>query len=859
MNNIIKLKDKYKADCEEVILSYRNNSIDANGLILSLSRATDNLLNAFIQHYPLPPQTALCAVGGYGREQMFPYSDVDLLIITPDEISDQDTEKLERLVTAFWDLGLKIGYSVRTIAQCLEEAHQDIATETSFLDIRFLAGDKTPYDTFNTQFWQQFDAGAFFLAKKLELQQRYQRFNDTPFVIEPNCKESPGALRDIHLIHWLAKAAKLGSTWEGLIQAGLMLANEAKTLTKVEHEFIRLRVALHLLAKKNEDRLIYDWQPQLAEIFKLGDSHQKRPSEILMRNYYWGARIVYQLMRFLLQSFQDYFYPNATQTSIPIDEHFFNRSGRLDIYDQNLFIKKPEEILRTFIVMADHPEISELHVNTARAIWKAGSKINKQFRENPVNKKQFIEIFKRNRGIVHNLRRMIMLDVLPRYLPVFKKIVGMLQHDHYHIYTVDQHTIQVIRHLRRYSMDEHAQEDPFASAVMNNFEHPWLLYLAALFHDIAKGRGGDHSELGAIDAENFARSHYLSESETELMVFLVKEHLFLSATAQKRDLSDPEVIQHFVQKVKDEQHLSALYLLTISDIQGTSPKVMTQWKSMQINQLYQTALAYMGGKSHDNQSVLSQRKQEAAHKVELSGILKQDRDTFWNAMDVAYFLRHTSDEIAWHTRILHPYMQKDDITIIRSRPLINALQIMVYTHDKKNLFEIICAYFYKRKINILEAKIHTCPNQQALDSFLVTSPQIKEDARSCASIIEVELQEQLLNPQLPAIGTDFTFGERHRRLKTFPLVPTIDLSPDEKNANWRLDLVCINMPGVLYTMSYYFAKYHIEIKMAKVMTLGDRVEDVFILNGQALNNPRTQLDFKRDVLDALSNINPYKS
>lgn len=849
------IREIFHTQRQELFEHYKKGAIIPPRLLLEISRLTDQILSTLTQQYPLPEEVALCAVGGYGRQEMYPYSDIDLLLLLPDyPLTALAQTQLEHFITALWDLGLNIGHSVRTITECLREAEQDISIETSLLDLRWILGNSLLHETLKERFQKQLNPAKFFLNKKLELQQRYQRFNETPFAIEPNCKESPGGLRDIHFLSWISRAAGWHKNWIGLQAQGLMLAEEARKLQKVHYQFCRLRIGLHLLTGKAEDRLIYDLQPQLADAFELKAKH-KRPSEILMRNYYWGARIIYTICHFMQQALQDYFFPNPDRQIQKINQHFYKQGDRLAIYNDNLFIENPNEIFNTFLLMSEHTDLRALSLNTSRALWKSGHRINHHFRNNPQNKAKFIQIFQQDRGIVHNLRRMVMLDVLPRYLPIFKKIVGQLQHDHYHIYTVDQHTLQVIRNLRRFTMEEHAQEDPFASSVMNDFNHHWILYLAALFHDIAKGRGGDHSELGAIDAQSFVNSHPISKEDGDLIVFLVKEHLKLSSTAQKRDLSDPDVIAQFASLMGSERYLSALYLLTVADIRGTSPNVMTQWKALQLNQLYTSALAFLGGKPQDRQTILHQRKTEAQTQIKLLGISDQARDQFWKKLDVAYFLRHNTDEITWHTRTLHTVKEPD--RMVQARPLINALQVFVYTPDQKDLFVNICGYFYQNNIDILEAKIHTCPHGYALDSFLVTSPQIKEDARSCVAFIEKGLADQLSKPQNIQIKNRTTFGSKNRRLKTFPIVPHITLSPDEKNAHWRLDLSFINMPGVLYTMAYYFAKYEIDLTMAKAMSWGDRIEDIFILSGHALNHAPTQLLFKREVLSALNKLNPY--
>jgi len=552
--SISTIRSQIKLEREAAFLKYRLKP-RADALLTGLRRTADVALRQLLELYPLPKGAALAAVGGFGRGELYPFSDVDLLILLPKDPSTADEATLSGLVAAMWDVGLEPGCSVRTIEQCLSEARADITVETSLLELRWIAGSRSLTQRFMLNMKEQLDPRSFFQAKRSEMQQRHSRFQDTPYSLEPNCKESPGGLRDIQVIQWMARAAGFGQSWSQIAQSGLLTRAEARDLNRAEQAFKRLRIELHLLANRREDRLLFDLQHGLAQAYQITASATRRASEILMQRYYWAARLVTQLNTLLVQAIGEHLFPLPVNDARPLDEYYLAYHNRLDIKDESLFEKYPSELLRVFLVMQQHPELTELSARALRAIWHARHLIDASFRAEPVNRRLFIEILKQNQGIVHALRRMTMLNVLPRYLPVFRRVVGQMQHDLFHVYTVDQHTLAVLRNIRRFTMVEHAQEYPLATRLTAGFDKHWLLYVAALFHDIAKGRGGDHSILGAEEVRKFARSHYLESEETELVVFLVRHHLLMSQVAQKKDLSDPQVIRDFALLVQTPRNL----------------------------------------------------------------------------------------------------------------------------------------------------------------------------------------------------------------------------------------------------------------------------------------------------------------
>jgi len=850
-HSLVAIRAQFQGERQSAINFYRLKP-RADKLLTALRRAADQALRELLSLFPLPKGAALAAVGGFGRGELYPFSDVDLLILLPTEPSPAAEATISGLVAAMWDVGLEPGCSVRTIAQCLTESRSDITVETSLLELRWIAGSRTLTQRFLTQMKEQLDPASFFQAKRSEMQQRHARHQDTPYSLEPNCKESPGGLRDLQVILWMAKAAGFGSSWRQVAQAGLLTQAEARDLNRAEQAFKRLRIELHLLANRREDRLLFDLQHGLAQAYQITGTMTRRASEVLMQRYYWAARLVTQLNTLLVQTIGEHIFPLSSSDIMPIDVHYIARQNRLDVVDERVFEKSPSELLRVFLVMQQHPELSELSARALRAIWHARHLIDASFRQDPINRRLFIEILKQEQGIVHALRRMTMLNVLPRYLPAFRRVVGQMQHDLFHVYTVDQHTLAVLRNIRRFTMLEHAQEYPLATRLTAGFDRHWLLYVAALFHDIAKGRGGDHSTLGADEVRKFARAHYFEPDETELVVFLVRHHLQMSQVAQKKDLSDPQVIRDFALLVGSTRNLTALYLLTVADIRGTSPKVWNAWKGKLLEDLFNLTLAALGGSSADANTVLRLRMDEAASLTRLAGLRDEAREAFWAELDIAYFLRHDAPEIAWHTRHLYHCFDTDK-TVVKARPTEGAegLQIMVYTKHVKDLFARLCGYFGYRGLSIQDARIHTSRRGYALDSFIVLPLDGYKDLRSEAALIEHELSTQLDGLNLSEIKNQIS-ARPSRLSKAFPYPASVEIKSADGDQSWILDITATDRAGLLSDLAQVFLSFNISLKTAKVMTLGDRIEDIFVIKGDALTQPRTQRQFERALLDVLN-------
>jgi [protein-PII] uridylyltransferase len=841
------VKEALKAERNTIIAAFQSDH-KPEKLLARLRHSVDDSLTQVWQAFNLPAGAALVAVGGYGRGELFPYSDVDVLILLESAPDAALKVKLEELVRLFWDIGLEIGHSIRTIEECLTESAADITVQTSLLEARRVTGSRKLFQFLQDRCQAAMDPQAFFQAKTLEMRQRHAKYEDTPYSLEPNCKESPGGLRDLQVILWVAKAAGLGDSWRKLAERGLITSTEARQLMQKERAFKDIRIRLHIYAKRREDRLVFDVQTAVAETFGFKNTDTRRASEYLMQRYYWAAKAVTQLNTILLQNIGAQLFPVPASPQ-PINEHFNEVNGLIDIVRDDTFETTPSTMLEVFLVRALRPQLKGMTARTLRALWHARFKINANFRQDPHNRALFLQILQAPQGVTHALRGMNQSSVLGRYLPNFRRIIGQMQHDLFHVYTVDQHILMVVRNMRRFTMPEHTHEYPYCSQLIANFSQPWLLYIAALFHDIAKGRGGDHSLLGVADARKFCKEHGLQKDETNLVLFLVEYHLTMSQLAQKQDLSDPSVISGFAKLVGDERHLTALYLLTVADIRGTSPKVWNAWKGKLLEDLYRMTLRVLGGESHSPDRELINRKEEALKTLRLFSIESDAHERLWNVLDVGYFLRHDAADIAWETRAFYDKVDSE-VPIVKCRlaSIGEGLQVAVYAKDQQDLFARICSYFDRKNFSILDAKVHTTRHGYALDTFLVTEAMFANHYRDIISLVEHELSELLTSQTVLPPPTK---GRLSRLSRTFPITPTVDLRPDERGQYYLLSVSASDRNGLLYAIASVLAKYKVNLHTAKVMTLGERVEDVFLVDGPVLNNARSQIQLETELLEAL--------
>ena len=825
---------------------------------------TDASIKQIWQDTGFDNQLCLVAVGGYGRGALYPYSDIDVLLLMPSGVSAEENpvlkSQIETFISACWDNGLEIGSSVRNLEECLQESRADITIQTSLLEARRVVGNAPLFKQFKKQYDEAMDAKAFFVSKTLELQQRHTKFENTPYSLEPNAKESPGGLRDLQIILWTARAAKFGDTWEALARNGLATPLEARQLKRNENTLARIRNRLHLIAKRREDRLVFDMQHSVAQNLGLGfqadgQFNARLASEALMKRYYWAAKAVTQLSQILLLNIEERLNQKSYEIR-PINARFAEKSGMLEVLHDDLYIQQPQAILETFTIFQSTVGIKGLSAKTLRALYNARSVMDAKFRSDPVNRQQFMAILQSPHGMTHAMRLMNQTSVLGRYLWVFRRIVGQMQHDLFHVYTVDQHILMVLRNARRFFMAEHAHEFPFCSQLAAGWDKPWILFAAALFHDIAKGRGGDHSQLGRAEVRKFCKDHSIAKDDAKLIEFLVAEHLTMSHIAQKQDLSDGQVILDFAKRVGNERNLTALYLLTVADIRGTSPKVWNAWKGKLLEDLFRYTVRTLGGRAPDANSEVESRKREALSILALHTPPFEAHKNLWDTFDVGYFMRHDAADIAWHTRQLSRQFtlakskgEAMEVTVrARLSPVGEGLQVMVYSPDQADLFARICGYFDQTGFNILDAKVHTATNGYALDTFQVVTHFTKEHYRDLINLVETGLTQTIvLSKPLPIPSK----GRMSRRVKSFPITPRVSLQPDERGQKWLLSISASDRVGLLYNVASVLAHHKVNLFLAKISTLGERVEDTFLVDGAALQQNKKQLEIETELLEVL--------
>jgi [protein-PII] uridylyltransferase len=860
--DLASIREQYKAGkiaIFESLAAGGSSSRRVRSLLQKLSRHTDATLQLLWHAAGFSAASCLVAAGGFGRGELFPHSDVDVLLLLPDGANaDEDPilkARIEGFISNCWDSGLEIGSSVRTVADCVEEASKDVTVQTSLLEVRLVAGQSKNFVRLQEQLAAVLDPRAFFVAKTLEMQQRHNKFENTPYALEPNCKESPGGLRDLQVVLWVASAAGLGKSWDDLARSGLATAFEVRQIKTNEALLSLMRARLHLISGRREDRLVFDLQTAVAESFGYsaqaddGSKLPRRASEALMKRYYWAAKAVTQLNQILLLNIEERLNP-STYPPQPINERFSDKNGMLEVTSDDLYVREPHAVLETFLLYEITPGVRGLSARTLRALYNARGVMDSKFRADPVNRDTFRKILQQPEGITHAMRLMNQTSVLGRYLWVFRKIVGQMQHDLFHVYTVDQHILMVLRNVRRFFMAEHSHEYPMCSQLAAGWDKPWILYAAALFHDIAKGRGGDHSELGCKDVLVFCRQHGIATDDAKLIEFLVGQHLSMSRIAQKEDLSDPEVISAFAKRVGNERCLTALYLLTVADIRGTSPKVWNAWKGKLLEDLYRYTLRVLGGRAPDADAEVEARKREALTTLALHAEPFEAHKPLWNSLDVSYFMRHDASDIAWHARQLSRHVGKAG-AIVRARRSSagEGMQVLVYTPDAPDLFARICGYFDQAGFGILDAKVHTANNGYGLDTFQVVSPDLAEHYRELAAMVEAELARAIENlGPLPSPGK----GRISRRVKSFPIAPRVDLRPDEKAQRWLLSVSASDRVGLLYLIARVLARHRINLQLAKVTTLGERVEDTFLIDGPELQHNKAQIAIETELLQALS-------
>lgn len=803
----------------------------ATELVASRAGLIDALLLRAWQLYfdPTDSGIALLAVGGYGRGELHPASDVDLMILLKGKDKPYKSA-IESFLMFLWDIGLEVGQSVRNLKECRQEAERDITVATNLQESRLLIG---PAELFDKQkekcgpdkIWPSRE---FFEAKLQEQQLRHEKFHDTAYNLEPNIKEGPGGLRDIQIIGWVAKRHYNAENLSELVDHGFLTENEYRTLHEGQAFLWQVRFGLHLLAGRREDRLLFDHQRELAQHFGYRDTFQGLAVEQFMKQYYRTVMELGRLNEMLLQLFkEEILLAGERAEPVVLNKRFQARKGYLEVRDEQVFVHYPFALLEVFLILMQHPELNGVRANTIRLIRDHTYLIDSEFRNDLRNRALFMEIVRYGHGFTHALRRMHRYGVLAAYLPVFGRIVGQMQHDLFHVYTVDEHTLMVIRNLRRFTVPEYFHEFPLCSEIMQRIPKQELLLLAALFHDIAKGRGGDHSTLGAEEVRDFCYEHGLSRYDTNLIAWLVQNHLLMSSTAQREDISDPEVVHEFAEKIGDIVHLNYLYLLTVADIRGTSDNVWNSWKDALLQELYHASVRALrrGLKNPLVQSELAlERRHAAAELLESDDEHNVLINQLWDNLGDEYFLRYFPDEIVWHTSaILNTDLEDLPVILFREQSRRGGTELFIYTRDHPNLFALITSVLSQAGMTVMDARILASRDGYTLDTFqyLDSSGEPVLDSQR-NSEIRNKLYELLRKPaqEAPEITRRLP-----RQAKHFKFATEINFEDDGERT--IMHVKTYDRPGLLSNIGSAFYQHDIQLHNAKIATFGERVEDIF--------------------------------
>ena len=808
----------------------------------------------------------LLAVGGYGRAEMHPHSDIDLLILVQDDaVAEQYHDEIETLITQLWDTGLAIGHSVRTLQQCTELAAQDITVATNIMEARHIAGDPTMGHrmldlTSSDQVWS---LKAFYIAKCKEQQARHAKFDHTEFKLEPDIKNAPGGLRDLQTIGWVTKRYFDANRLSDLMQHDFLTEDEYRILNSCQRYLWRLRFALHVISGRSENRLLFDHQKAVADLLGYRDSNVNLAVETMMQRYYRVAITVAQFNDMLLQDFDEKILrARETVTITKLNDRFQLRNNYIEVTHPGVFNQTPSALLEIFVILAQQEQIRGIRASTIRRLRDSRDLIDQKFRNDRVNINYFMTLLRSPNKIYTQLYQMKRYGILGSYIPEFGRVVGQMQFDLFHVYTVDAHALHVVRHLRMFRHAERKQDFPICHAIVHRIPKVELLYIAGLFHDLAKGRGGDHSELGAVDAYNFCKHHQLSNWDAKLVSWLVEQHLLMSMTAQKKDVSDPDVIHEFATIVEDQIRLDYLFALTVADICSTNEELWNGWRSTLMRQLYaETRRALSRGLENptNRQEWIEETRGKALNILTGRGHSEASISNVWRHLDNDYFQRESFMDVARHTAAIINHGSNDEPLIVigktDERSYRQVAEIFIYTKDTPNLFAVTVAALNQLSLSIVDAKIITSSNHYSLDTYIVLDENGANiyDDKDRIEQIKTTLIETLLDPSR---YPDIVQKRMPRALKNFNIPTQVMISNNIQRECTQIEVIALDQPGLLAEIGCIFLEYNLLVQNARIATLGERVEDVFYItdaNGEMIKNPQLCAALKQSITETLDN------
>lgn len=857
------------ADIKQQCHEYFRHTLDATTLVAHRCKLVDQILfclwqnSGFNQEANTEGSISLLAVGGYGRGELQPHSDIDLLIVLENEAAfDNHKEALQGFITLLWDLKLDIGHSVRTLAECVTEAEKDLTIITNMMEVRTLAGDETLLSQLQekTQPQSVWSGRDFFAAKWQELKNRHAKHADTEYNLEPNVKNSPGTLRDIQTINWMAMR-HFGHDELVELKHYKFLTEFEFNLYQRSTEFLwQLRYALHMVTDREEDRLLFDLQKDIAEILGFSDDDEMLGVERMMLQFYRNQLALTELTDILLVHIKDDIFGDCGEDDIEkIDEHLFICNGYLKLANPQALNQKPELLLRIFVEFAKRPNIQGMHSSTIRALHDNRDLIDQNFRKNPKHNDLFMQLLKNNLQVSSTLRRMMHYGILGRYIPEFGSIIGHMQYDLFHIYTVDEHSLRMVQMLRRYRYADEKEHFPVASRLIHKIKRKEVLYITALLHDAGKMCRGEHEVAGAEIAKAFCQQHGLNQYDADMVEWLVRNHLLMSQASQRIDINNPEDIYQFALEVGDMEHLQHLFLISVADIASTNPKLWTGWRAEQMRTLYyNTKQAFRRGLNNSmaKDQFISAIQCEAIYELEKIGIDEAHARKIWDEPGDDYYLREGADNIVWHTQIITEHGNSDSpLVAIRETSDIDfdgATQIFIFMKDQPNLFAVTTATLDQLNLSIQDARIMTSNNRNAVDTYIVLDENGDAIGNDSARI------EQIKETLTTALSTPEDYNNviqrrTSRQLKHFQIPTHVTLSNDPVMKRTVLEVTAADRPGLLARVGEFFMTHNLQMHGAKIMTEGEKISDVFFIS-DSQDNPISDPDICLEIQEGLCQI-----
>lgn len=788
------------------------------------------LTKLWCQHHLDEYQISLVAVGGYGRRELHPYSDVDILLLTQDEVENELAESISAFITQLWDVKLDIGHSVRSIKECLKQAVDDVTIATNLMEMRQICGNDALVAQLQPLlnedvFWT---SEKFFLAKQNEQHKRHQQYHGASYTLEPNLKANPGGLRDIQTIGWVAKRHFKADTLEQLVEHKYLTKNEFFELLECQDYLWRMRCALHFIAGRNENRLLFDYQADVAELMGFGDGG-KLAIERMMKRFFRIISRISELNRMLLQHFEyAILNKNKVSTEIVLNDDFVVINGQIKARNKRVFTRSTM-IMELFLLIAQHDEITDLHPETLRLMRNARRRLVSGMIDYARCREIFVELVKHPKGLGLAFTLMHRHSIIGAYLPQWRNIVGQMQFDLFHAYSVDEHSFRLLKNLYRFSQPEHNEEYPLCSKIVQRVRKPELLYFAGIFHDIAKGRGGDHAKLGAVDALDFAKLHNLNDHDGRMISWLVEQHLLMSVTAQRRDISDPEVIKTFAEIVRDEAHLDYLYCLTVADMRATNESLWNSWKANLLEDLYfSTKRAFRRGleKPVDLRAKIRENQQLALEILQQQDIDHEQLQQLWKEFKADYFLRYAPEQIAWHFQHIVPHDKTKPLVLISPKPYRGGTEVFVYTKDKPHIFFNMVSLLGAKKLSIHDAKVTTSKTGYTANTFVV----LDNHNRAINDSARADALARSLGANLASEKSRIKAKPLAKRFKQFKVKTQVSFIESTTKNSTMVEIVALDHPGLLANIAAVFQKNKLQLHSAKITTFGEKAEDVFTIS-----------------------------